>query len=183
MIGGALKRLSYLRYLLKPSTLRWAVAQLDYLVADHLLPWSQLQRQRPSMIHPSVSFRWGKNIHVGQHTRIQNHCVIWASPKSRIVIGDHTGLGPGTMIFASNHQFRLGEPYHLQPWTAKDVLIGRDVWIGAGTLIMPGVTIGDCCVVAAGSVVTHDVPSNSLVAGVPARVIRARDTEPITAAS
>ncbi|HCJ91322.1 MAG: hypothetical protein I3I94_01775 [Acidaminococcaceae bacterium] len=55
---------------------------------------------------------------------------------------------------------------------AKPVRIGDDVWVGGNVTILPGVTIGSNVVVAAGAVVTHDVPDNSLVAGVPARVIR-----------
>lgn len=175
MIHSIIERLKQLPLFFKTSSIRWLVGSFDYLVMDHLVPWSQLNRQVPSTIHPSVSFRSGQNIYIGAHTRVQSGCVLWSSPNSKIVIGDYTGLGPGTMIFSSNHQFRLGEPYHRQPWTERDVVIGRDVWIGAGTMIMPGVTIGDCCVVAAGSVVTRDIPSNSLVGGVPARIIRARD--------
>jgi maltose O-acetyltransferase len=55
---------------------------------------------------------------------------------------------------------------------AKPVTIGDDVWIGGNAVILPGVTIGNNCVVAAGAVVTKDVPANSLVAGVPARIIK-----------
>lgn len=177
MIASVTERLRHLALLCKPSTLRWFVASLDYLVMDHLLPWSRIQRQYPSTIHPSVSFRSAENVFIGAHTRIQGGCVLWSSPNAKIIIGDYTGLGPGAMVFSSNHQFRLGEPYHRQPWSEMDVHIGRDVWVGAGSLIMPGVSIGDCCVIAAGSVVTRNIPPNSLVGGVPARVIRARDPE------
>lgn len=184
MIAGILERISYVRLLFKASTFRWAIAGFDSLVHDHLLPWSELQREFPSNVHPSVSIRCAANIHVAKHTRIQKDVVLWASPRSHIRIGEFTGLGPGTMIFSSNHQFKLGEPYYTQPWTEKDVTIGRDVWVGAGTLIMPGVTIGDCCVLAAGSVVTRDIPPNSLAAGVPARVLRVRESsaDPVVAA-
>lgn len=168
-------RLAYLGLLRHRGTWRWLIDTADYLVVDHVEPWSELQRSPASLIHPSVSFRCARNVLVGPNTRIQPNSVLWASPGSTITIGAYTGLGPGTMIFSSNHRFALGEPYHKQPWDEKSVTIGRDVWVGAGTIILPGVTIGDCCVIAAGSVVTKDIPPNSLAAGVPAKVLRARD--------
>ncbi len=177
MIGGVLQRLGYARYLFSRGAWRWVIDRIDYTVVDHLAPWSQIHRGERAYIHPSVSFREASQISIGNHTRIQNHCCLWASPKGRIVVGDHSGLGPHTRIFSSNHQFLAGTPYHKQPWTESDVVIGKDVWVGAGSTILPGVTIGDGCVVAAGSVVTKGVPPGAVVAGVPARVIKSRGTE------
>lgn len=174
MIGGVVKRLAYFRLLLRAGTWRWLLARLDFVVMDHVTPWTRLARPRSSTVHPSVSFRRAENVVLGENTRIQNNCVLWASPGSTITIGESSGLGPGTMIYSSNHQFVAGIAYHKQAWTERDVTVGRDVWVGAGSIILPGVTIGDGCVVAAGSVVTKDVPPNSIVAGVPARVIRER---------
>ena len=175
MIGGIVRRLGYLRLPLHRGFWRWVTDRIDYTVTDHLLPWTQLSRAPRSMIHPSVSFRSARNVEIGGHTRIQSGCVIWASPNSKIRIGEYTGLGPGTMIFSSNHRFEPGVPYIDQPWTEKGVTIGRDVWVGAGTIVVPGVSIGDGCVIAAGSVVTRDVPPYSLAGGVPAKVIRTRE--------
>jgi acetyltransferase-like isoleucine patch superfamily enzyme len=178
MIGSIVKRLAYARYLAAPGFWRWLVARADAVVTDHVKPWTQLRRREGTYIHPSVSFRKAENIEIGRHVRIQPNVCLWASPKSRIVIGDHTGLGPGTVVFSSNHQFVPGVPYHQQPWTEKEVTIGRDVWVGAGCIILPGVTIGDGAVLAAGSVVTRDVPPGVVMGGVPAKVIRAREEAP-----
>lgn len=175
MISAIGSRLWYLRLPFTRGFWRWCVARIDSTVTDHLLPWTRLQHGERRVIHPSVSFRSAQCIELGRDVRIQSGCVLWASPNSRIRIGDHTGLGPGTMIFSSNHQFRSGVPYVQQPWTEKTVTIGRDVWVGAGTIIVPGVAIGDGCVVAAGSVVTRSIPPGSIAAGVPARVIRLRE--------
>lgn len=177
MIRGLIERLGYLRYLVKPGMWRWLIDRIDYAVTDHVQPWSVLRRGAKCFVHPTVVFRKAENITLGADTRIQPYCCIWASPKSRITIGDHTGIGPGTMIFSSNHQFEPGSPYHTQAWTERDVIIGRDVWVGAGSVILPGVTIGDGCVVAAGSVVTRDIPANTIVGGVPAKLIKNRGTE------
>lgn len=171
-IGRVLKRLGYLRYLASPAAWQWAFEALDYLVNDHLEPARDLRRPETAMVHPSVSFRSPGRIALGVHTRVQDGCVLWASPNSEVRIGDYTGLGPGTMIFSSNHKFEPGRPYVEQEWLEEDVTIGRNVWVGARCVILPGVTVGDDSVVAAGSVVTKDVPAGSIVGGVPARPLR-----------
>ncbi|MGH7560646.1 MAG: acyltransferase [Gemmatimonadales bacterium] len=174
MIGALARRLAYLRFLVRPGAWRWIVDRIDFAVTDHLEPWTQLRRGKKSFVHPTVSFRRAENVVLGDHTRVQPYCCLWASPKAGITVGSDTGIGPGTCIFSSNHQFAPGIPYREQEWTEKSVTIGRDVWVGAGCIILPGVTIGDGAVVAAGSVVTHDVPRHAIVAGVPARAINAR---------
>lgn len=173
-LGGIAQRLGYLRFLASPSTWRWIVDAVDYLVEDHLEPGRKLTRGELAIVHPSTSFRSAQNIFIGSHTRIQPGCVLWASPNSRIRIGDFSGLGPGTRVFSSNHRFEPGEPYYRQPWNEKDVTIGENVWVGAGCTILPGVSIGDNAVVAAGAVVSRDIPENMIVGGIPARVLRSR---------
>jgi len=93
-----------------------------------------------------------------------------------VEIGNNTLIGYRTQILSSNHIIpsNRGEIFssgHLH----QKVTIGRDVWIGANCIILPGVTIGDGSVVAAGSVVTKDVGDFTIVAGVPARTIKKRD--------
>ena len=88
-------------------------------------------------------------------------------------IGSHVNLAQGITVTALNHNFddtekRIDE----QGVSTKPVTIENDVWVGANAVILPGVTIGNHCVVAAGAVVTKDVPPHSLVAGVPAKVIK-----------
>ena len=175
MIGGLLRRAAYARFLFAPGFWRWVVSRVDYMVVDQIIPWTQLPRRERTVIHPSVTFRRAENIELGSHVRIQPFCCLWASPNAKIIVGQYSGLGPGTVIFSSNHQFVPGVPYHKQPWTEKTVTIGSDVWIGARCVILPGVTIGDGAVVAAGSVVTRDVPAGAVVGGVPAKVIKTRE--------
>ncbi|STR44613.1 sugar O-acetyltransferase [Iodobacter fluviatilis] len=88
-----------------------------------------------------------------------------------ITIGEHSLIGPHVQIITVNHPV---DPTERQRYafTAKPVHIGANVWIGAGAIICPGVSIGDHSVVGAGAVVTHDVPRCTLVAGNPAREIR-----------
>ncbi len=106
---------------------------------------------------------------IGNHTRIGLHNTIIGPVK----IGNHVNLAQGITVTALNHNFddtnkRIDE----QGVSTNAVTIEDDVWIGANAVILPGVTIGNHCVVAAGAVVTKDVPPHSLVAGVPAKVIK-----------
>lgn len=88
-----------------------------------------------------------------------------------VFIGDNVMIGPNTLISTVNHPLTpKGRREHLG--IAKPVRIGNDVWVGGNVTILPGVTIGNNVVIGAGAVVTHDVPDNCLVGGVPARVIK-----------
>lgn len=111
----------------------------------------------------------GKNIHVGDHLIINYGCTIL--DVAEVSMGDWVMIGPHVLISTVNHPLsprgrrnRLG--------VAAPVHIGDDVWIGGHATILPGVTIGNGAVVAAGAVVTKDVPPYTVVAGVPARVVK-----------
>jgi acetyltransferase-like isoleucine patch superfamily enzyme len=83
-------------------------------------------------------------------------------------------MGPGVKIFSSNHNTSLGVPMNIQPYVEKDIIIGNDVWLGAGVIVLTGVKIGDGAVIAAGSVVTSDIPPYTIAAGIPAKPIKRR---------
>ena len=111
----------------------------------------------------------GRNIHVGAHF-IANYgvTILDIAP---VQIGDHCMIGPGTLITTVGHPLdREGRRARLAQ--AEAVTIGDDVWIGGNVTVLPGVHIGDDVVIGAGSVVTRDIPANSLALGVPARVVR-----------
>lgn len=106
---------------------------------------------------------------IGDHTRVGLHNTIIGP----VTIGSHVNLAQGITVTALNHNFsdterRIDE----QGVSTKPVVIEDDIWIGANAVILPGVRIGCHSVIAAGSVVTKDVPPHSLVAGVPAKKIR-----------
>ena len=106
---------------------------------------------------------------IGDHSRIGIHNTIIGP----VTIGNHVNLAQGITVTALNHNFddtdqRIDE----QGVSTKAVTIGDDVWIGANAVILPGVTIGRHAVVAAGAVVTKDVPDYCVVGGVPAKIIR-----------
>lgn len=104
---------------------------------------------------------------IGDYTRVGLHNTIIGP----VTIGDHVNLAQGITVTALNHNFenpnlRIDQ----QGISTNPVTIGNDVWIGANAVILPGVNIGSHSVVAAGAVVTSDVPKGTLVAGVPAKV-------------
>ena len=106
---------------------------------------------------------------IGDHTRIGLHCTVIGP----VTIGSHVNLAQGITVTALNHNFEdAGLRIDEQGVSTKAVTIGDDVWIGTNAVILPGVTIGRHVVVAAGAVVTKDVPDHSLVAGVPAKVVK-----------
>ena len=106
---------------------------------------------------------------IGDHTRIGLHNTIIGP----VDIGSHVNLAQGITVTALNQNFDDTNKWiDEQGVSTNPVTIEDDVWIGANAVILPGVTIGEHCVVAAGAVVTKDVPPHSLVAGVPAKVIK-----------
>lgn len=109
---------------------------------------------------------YGMNIHLGARVYLNAGCVILDS--APVSIGDDTMIGPGVQILcAEHHKDPVKRAAGLE--IALPVSIGKKVWIGAGAILMPGVTLGDEVIVAAGAVVTKDVAEGVTVKGVPAR--------------
>ncbi|MFD2873869.1 acyltransferase [Mucilaginibacter ximonensis] len=116
----------------------------------------------------------GKGIVIGNRTGIGARAFL--AGQGGIVIGDDVITGPNIQIFSENHNFHdLNQTIRQQGVTKHATIIGNNCWIGGGATILAGVTVGDGCVIAAGSVVNKSVPANSVVAGVPAKVIKTRD--------
>ncbi len=117
-------------------------------------------------IRPPFHCDYGFNIHLGARAFLNFNCVILDVVE--VTIGDGAQIGPAVQIYAADHprdpQTRLAGLEF-----GRRVLIGRNVWVGGGAIILPGVTIGDDAVVGAGAVVTRDVPAGATVVGNPAR--------------
>jgi acetyltransferase-like isoleucine patch superfamily enzyme len=110
----------------------------------------------------------GEHIRVGRNVFINQNCTFY--DLGGLDIGDDVMIGPNVSLITSGHPI---EPSRRRAGvTAAPIVIGRNVWIAAGVTIIGGVTVGDNAVVAAGAVVTRDVPPDTLVGGNPARVIR-----------
>jgi acetyltransferase-like isoleucine patch superfamily enzyme len=137
----------------------------------------------------------GGRLHLGAGTAVNGFAQLLAK-SGRIVIGDHCFIGTGSIIVAvdeisighnvliaeyvtirdQDHDFESRLPTALAGLRSSPIRVGDNVWIGAKATITRGVTIGDNSVIGANAVVTRDVPSNAVVGGVPARVIRFRQT-------
>lgn len=117
-------------------------------------------------IRPPFHCDYGYNISLGAGVFLNFNCVILDVVK--VAIGDRTQIGPGVQILTADHprdpaQRRAGLEF------GRPIIIGADVWIGGGAIILPGVTIGDGAIVGAGAVVTRDVPAGVTVVGNPAK--------------
>jgi len=106
------------------------------------------------------------HVFIGERTSIVSY--------ESISIGRLTMISHGCSLIDSNHGTKVGTPMREQPGFPAPVVIGEDCWLGAGVIVLPGVTIGNGTIVGAGSVVTRTLPANVMAAGVPARVVRPR---------
>jgi maltose O-acetyltransferase len=154
------------------ATHKWLVrynASLDMSPSER----RQLLAERVAVVGDGAEIRppfhcdYGFNIRLGAGAFLNFNCVILDIVE--VTIGDRTQIGPGVQILAADHPrdpaarasgLEFGRPVH----------IGRNVWIGAGAIILPGVSIGDDALIGAGSVVTRDLPARATAYGNPARV-------------
>lgn len=119
-----------------------------------------------SVVRPPFHFDYGYNIRLGRGVFLNFNCVIL--DVVQVEIGDGTQIGPGVQILTADHPRQPSLRVQGLEF-GRPIRIGKNVWIGAGALIMPGVTIGDDALIGAGSVVTRDVSAGVTVMGNPAR--------------
>ncbi len=163
--------------------------------------WLNARRKEGCTIDPSTEVRiegqeGDTRLHMGINTAIDKGCILWLGQDEaagrisigknvyigpycfigschQLAIGDHTLIGAHSYLITANHRITDPElPYGSQGYTGGDVTLGRNVWLGAKVVVLPGVTIGDNAIVGAGAVVTRDIPANETWAGVPARKIK-----------
>lgn len=126
------------------------------------------------IIYPGVWITPGRNLIIEDDVDISKDVIINSS--GGVFIGQRTLIGYRTQILSTNHSIPpIGIPFPISGNEHKKIFINKDSWIGANCIITAGITIGEGAVVAAGSVVTKDVPPNAIVGGVPARLIRYRE--------
>ena len=121
--------------------------------------------------HVNQPFRcdYGCNIHIGNNFFANFNLTIL--DEAPVTLGDNVFIGPNVSIYTACHPLDA-ETRDIGIEWAEPVTIGNSVWIGGSATILPGVTIGDNCVIGAGSVVTKDVPANTVAVGNPAKVIK-----------
>lgn len=161
----------YAEFARRRAFVRWPIHGADVL---ELLRDGRLRLGEQVFFEPDV---WitagpGATIEIGAGTFLNRGVMV--SAMDRVTIGAHCMFANGCMITDANHRYDdLQQPIPWQGFTSKGpTLIGDNVWAGANVVITSGVTIGERSVIGAGSVVTRDIPPFSVVAGMPARVIR-----------
>ena len=122
-----------------------------------------------AVINPPFYCDYGNHIHVGKNFFANYNCTI--IDVAKVIIGDNCQMAPNVAIYTAGHPVypdtrNSGYEY------GKEVRIGNNVWIGGNTVICPGVTVGNNCVIGAGSVVTRDIPDWTVAVGNPCRIIR-----------
>lgn len=166
-----------------PALLAEQTARLDRLYDfNHSRPSESAKREallhdmfaefgEGSYIEPPFHANWaGKHVHFGRNVYANFNLTV--VDDTHVYVGDYTQFGPNVVLAVAGHPIdpalrEQGYQYNLP------IHIGRNCWIGAGALILPGVTIGDNTVIGAGSVVTRDIPSGVVAVGNPCRVLRA----------
>ena len=116
---------------------------------------------------PPFNTNFGKNIHIGQRVFINSGCKM--QDQGEIYIGDDVLIGHNACLLTLNHEM---DPENRADMHPKPIHIEDKVWLGSNVTVLPGVTIGEGAIVAAGAVVTKDVESNTIVGGVPAKIIK-----------
>ncbi len=118
-----------------------------------------------SRVMPGMTVVRGKNVVIGKGVTVMNNCLMMGGGGIRI--DDDVLVAANVQLISNNH-----DPHERCVLLCKPVHLKRNCWVGAGSTILPGVTVGENAIVGAASVVTHDVPDNAVAVGNPARVIK-----------
>ena len=165
------------------------IGKLIYVFAKHLPESYRLnigQRAIRAFCGKLLLAKCGKNVNIeknanfsysvelGDNSGLGINCRI----SGKVVFGKNVMMGPNVSIYTTNHAFDRTDIPMCQQGNSKElpVTVGDDVWIGANAIILPGVTIGSGAIIAAGAVVTKDVPAFAIVGGNPAKIIKTRLT-------
>jgi acetyltransferase-like isoleucine patch superfamily enzyme len=135
-----------------------------------LLRWAGAEIGNNVNICSSVTVLGIGSLEIGDDTWVGHEVLI--SSSSSVRIGSCVDIAPRVFIGTGTHQLDAKGTHSAGAGINKDIVIGDGVWLGAGSIVLPGIAIGRKAVVAAGAVVTHDVTENVIVAGIPAKVIK-----------
>lgn len=173
--GGALQRLvsayKAWRYLSKSGSGVVIKHNAEFWLTDHAV----LEVGDGCTIQNFAFFQLTKpnpKVYIGNNTVIGRHCMITA--KNLIRLGENVLMGAYVQVIDHNHGAKAGKIIRDQSAEIGEVVIGNDVWIGAGAKVLMNCHIGDGAVIGANAVVTGDIPPNAIAIGIPARVIKYR---------
>ena len=125
------------------------------------------------IVKDNCYFGNGNRLRVGNRSQLGQNARLGGT----ITLGEDVVMGPDVVMMATSHEFKdLNTPINLQGTKPEEpIVIGDDCWIGTRAIILPGVHLGNKCIVAAGAVVTRSFPGNSIIGGCPAKLIKTRE--------
>lgn len=129
--------------------------------------------------YPSVRFVGAENISIGERVSIGAEAILAAD--APIIIGDDTMVASRVIINTSTHSYKNNPMWKVR--ISRPIKIGKHVWIGSNTIILPGIIVGDYSVIGSGSIVIGHIPEKTIVAGNPARIIKYRELPPVDTSS
>ena len=161
-------------FILYTLTASWLPISQHSRLARFLRTWwaKQICQHVGAQVNVEKGAIFGPEVSIDDYSGIGINCELYGP----VIIGKYVMMGPEVIIYTSGHAHtRVDIPMQQQGMeTARPVHIGNDVWIGRRSIILPGVSVGNGVIIAAGSVVTKDIPSFAIVGGVPARIIKDR---------
>lgn len=158
--------------------LKWRGKRIAYHAINNVRGLCLAKIGKGTNIHPTTIIREGQYVTIGEHCLINHNNVIQAgkSASGSITIGNYVHTGTNVVMLGFNHGFYTRDiPTKEQDYLDAPIVIGDDVWIGTGAVILAGVTIGRGAIIAAGAVVNKDMPEYAIVGGIPAKVIKMRE--------
>jgi len=157
---------------------KWVIKRFAYYAVNNVRGLRLAKIGKGTNIHPTTIIREGEYVTIGEHCLINHNNVIQAgkSANGSITIGNYVHTGTNVVMLGFNHGFYTRDiPTKEQDYMDAPIVIGDDVWIGTGAVILAGVTIGKGAIIAAGAVVNKDVPEYAIAGGVPAKVLKYRN--------
>lgn len=163
-LSGPARALRLLGSMFDPRAWAHMLKIVNYYNYSHVQPMRRLRPGPGGAISPNAFFSYPERIEIGDRVRISARCHIWAGPScGRIVLSDDVLIAPEVMMTAANYRFNDGQPVNDQPMDEADIIVGKDVWIGYGAVILPGARIGDGAIIGAGTVVRGTVEPFAII--------------------
>jgi len=180
-----LKRL--LGSVLDPRAWGQGLKVMNYYNYTNTLELRKATRGQGVSVSPLANFANAQNLVIGDRVRISANVYLWPGPgTAKIVLHDDVMIGPNVMISAANYRYNDGSPVTDQAMNEADIVIGRDVWIGYGAVILAGAEIGEGAIISAAAVVRGQIPPYAIVSGNPGKIVGRRslpgDAAPVATA-
>ena len=130
------------------------------LEGGHMRIGNKLQTRKDVELATYAVSRAKGELIIGNNCFFNNRCMVVC--RDKISIGDNCSFGPNVLIYDHDHDFKISEGKHLGKYNTSSISIGKNVWVGANTIILRGVRIGDNAIIGAGSIVTKNIPSGEV---------------------